>query len=176
MILNTIHCNKCTFISTAGLQGEQPLACWNNTSQVALVVKNHLQCRKPKRRDPWVGKIPWRPAWQLQVFLPEEFHGQWPGRLLYRVTKGGHEWNNWAPMSVHTHSYLQNVWNTINTSRIQLYVKNICFNKKNTFKETDSKETIIYLEQHWMAYLVQPKFIRHARYSLSIAVDSTGLL
>ena len=50
------------------------------------------------------------------------------------------------------------------------------FNKKNTFKETDSKETIIYLEQHWMAYLIQPKFIRHVRYSLSIAVDSTGLL
>ena len=27
--------------------------------------------------DPWVGKIPWRRAWQpTPVFLPEEFHGQ----------------------------------------------------------------------------------------------------
>ena len=33
------------------------------------------QCRKLKRRrfDPWVGKIPWRRAWQpTSVFLPAE--------------------------------------------------------------------------------------------------------
>ena len=37
------------------------------------------QCRRPKRRsfDPWVGKIPWRRAWQpTQVFVPGESHGQ----------------------------------------------------------------------------------------------------
>ena len=37
------------------------------------------QCRKHKRRgfDPWVGKIPWRRAWQrTPVFLPGESHGQ----------------------------------------------------------------------------------------------------
>ena len=37
------------------------------------------QCRRPKRRgfDPWVGKIPWRRAWQpTPVFLPGESHGQ----------------------------------------------------------------------------------------------------
>ena len=37
------------------------------------------QSRKGKRRgfDPWVGKIPWRRAWQpTAVFLPGEFHGQ----------------------------------------------------------------------------------------------------
>ena len=29
------------------------------------------------RFDPWVGKIPWRRAWQpTLVFLPREFHGQ----------------------------------------------------------------------------------------------------
>ena len=36
------------------------------------------QCRKHKRHrfDPWVGKIPWRRAWQLTpVFLPGESHG-----------------------------------------------------------------------------------------------------
>jgi len=37
------------------------------------------QCRRHKRLrfDPWVGKIPWRRAWQpTLVFLPEESHGQ----------------------------------------------------------------------------------------------------
>ena len=42
--------------------------------------KEHAcQCRKHKRRgfDPWVGKIPWRKAWQpTPVFLPGESHGQ----------------------------------------------------------------------------------------------------
>ena len=36
------------------------------------------QCRRPKipRFDPWVGKIPWRRAWQpTPVFLPGEPHG-----------------------------------------------------------------------------------------------------
>ena len=37
------------------------------------------QYRRFKRLgfDPWVGKIPWRNAWQFTpVFLPEESHGQ----------------------------------------------------------------------------------------------------
>ena len=37
------------------------------------------QCRRHKRCrvDPWVGKIPWRRAWQsTSVFLPGESHGQ----------------------------------------------------------------------------------------------------
>ena len=58
---------------------------WNNllmnwASQVALVVKEPTcQCRRRKRHgfDPWVGKIPWRRAWQpTPVFLPGESHGQ----------------------------------------------------------------------------------------------------
>ena len=35
------------------------------------------QCRRHKRLgfDPWVGKIPWRRAWQpIPVFLPGESH------------------------------------------------------------------------------------------------------
>ena len=38
-----------------------------------------LQCRRQRRHgfDPWVGKIPWRRAWQpTPVFLPGESHGQ----------------------------------------------------------------------------------------------------
>ena len=35
-----------------------------------------LQCRRPGF-DPWVGKIPWRRAWQpTLVILPRESHGQ----------------------------------------------------------------------------------------------------
>ena len=37
------------------------------------------QCRRPKKHgfNPWVGKIPWRRAWQLTpVFLPGKSHGQ----------------------------------------------------------------------------------------------------
>ena len=45
------------------------------TSQVALVVKKNQpssQCRRC-----WVGKIPWRRAWQATpIFLPGESHGQ----------------------------------------------------------------------------------------------------
>ena len=39
----------------------------------------HLQCRRYRRHgfSPWVGKIPWRRAWQpTPVFLPGEFLGQ----------------------------------------------------------------------------------------------------
>ena len=49
-------------------------------SQVALAAKNlPADAEDIKRRsfDPWVGKIPWRRAWQpTPVFLPGEFHGQ----------------------------------------------------------------------------------------------------
>ena len=44
------------------------------------ISKNHTcQYRRYKRRrfNPWVGKIPWRRAWQpTPVFLPGESHGQ----------------------------------------------------------------------------------------------------
>ena len=53
-----------------------PVSLWQ---QVALVVKNppavvgDLRCEF----DYWVGKIPWRRAWQpTPVFLPGESHGQ----------------------------------------------------------------------------------------------------
>ena len=41
--------------------------------------KPACQCRTWKRHgfNPWIGKIPWRRAWQhTPVFLPGEFHGQ----------------------------------------------------------------------------------------------------
>ena len=46
---------------------------------MALVVKN-LPANSEDLRykfDPWVGKIPWRRAWQpTVVFLPGKLHGQ----------------------------------------------------------------------------------------------------
>ena len=49
-------------------------------SQVVLVVKAPpAKCKRCMRYgfDPWVGKIPWRRAWQpTLVFLPGESHGQ----------------------------------------------------------------------------------------------------
>ena len=44
-------------------------------SLVAQMLKNLLQCRRP-RFDPWVGKIPWRrERLPIPVFWPGEFHG-----------------------------------------------------------------------------------------------------
>ena len=48
-------------------------------SQVALVVKTPSANAGDRRLrfNPWVGKIPWRGAWQpTPVFLPGESHGQ----------------------------------------------------------------------------------------------------
>jgi len=43
------------------------------SGHVLTVARRHKRCRF----DPWVGKIPWRRAWQpTPVFLPGEFHGQ----------------------------------------------------------------------------------------------------
>ena len=43
---------------------------------MAQTVKN-LPAMWETRFDPWVGKMPWRKAWEpTPVFLPGEFHGQ----------------------------------------------------------------------------------------------------
>ena len=53
------------------------------------------QGRRRKRHglDPWVGKIPWRRAWQpIPVFLPGESHEEEPGRLQSMGLQGvGHD-------------------------------------------------------------------------------------
>ena len=57
------------------------------------------QCRRHKRLgfDPWVGKIPWRRAWQPSpAFLPEES----PEKLGRSIgsQRVGHDWSNLARM------------------------------------------------------------------------------
>ena len=52
--------------------------------------RNFLQCRRHRKCsfDPWVGKFPWRRAWQpAPVFLPGESHGQ---RSLVGYSPWGH--------------------------------------------------------------------------------------
>ena len=50
------------------------------TAQLAVLVVKNLPANAGDVRlgfDPWVGKIPWRRAWQpTSVFLPGESHGQ----------------------------------------------------------------------------------------------------
>ena len=52
--------------------GFNPISFSHQGCPVAQMVKNPLQCGRPGF-DPWVGKIPWRKAWQpTPVFLPGE--------------------------------------------------------------------------------------------------------
>ena len=58
------------------------------------------QCRRLKRHgfNPWVGKIPWRRAWQPTPVFLQEAHGQ---RSLVSYSPRGHRvrhnWRAWAP-------------------------------------------------------------------------------
>ena len=68
------HCDKIICLTTFKYRAHithHAVPCILGASQVALVV----QCRRCKRHgfDPWVGRIPWRRAWQPSpVFLPRE--------------------------------------------------------------------------------------------------------
>ena len=49
------------------------------TTGASQALELAYQCRRYKRHgfDPWVGKIPWRRAWQpTLVLLPGESHGE----------------------------------------------------------------------------------------------------
>ena len=82
--------------------------CWMGFPGGSSGKEPACRCKTRKRRglDPWVGKVPWRRAWQPPpVFLPGEF--PWieePGRLqsmgLQRV---GHDWA--TKHTTHTHIY-----------------------------------------------------------------------
>ena len=58
------------------------------------------QCRKHNEtRDPWVGKSPWRRAWQpTPVFLPGESHGQ---RSLEGYSPRGHKELDTTEVTLH---------------------------------------------------------------------------
>ena len=72
-LFNPMYCKVSGFLD--GVNGKEP-SC---------------QCRRHKRfrPNPWVGKIPWRRAWQpTPVFLPGESHGQ---RSLVGYSPWGHK-------------------------------------------------------------------------------------
>ena len=62
------------------------------------------QCRRHKRCrfNPWVGKIPWRRAWQpTLVSLPRESHGQ---RSLVAYSSWGCKESDTTEQHTHTHT------------------------------------------------------------------------
>ena len=62
MCFGTLSCTK-----------ECPFPILFRSSLVTQTVKNLPEMWKKPGFDPWVGKIPWRRAWQLTpVFLPGE--------------------------------------------------------------------------------------------------------
>ena len=59
------------------------------------------------RFDSWVGKIPWRRAWQpTPVFLPGESHGQ---RSLMGYSPQGHKESDRNEMTEHKYAHLKNM-------------------------------------------------------------------
>ena len=71
---------------------------------MALVAKNP-PARRQKRCEfhPWVGKIPWRRAWQpTPAFLPGESHGQ---RSLAGCSPWDHEESDTTRAMWHTHTH-----------------------------------------------------------------------
>ena len=76
--------------------------------KVQTVVKNPPANAQDKRSgfEPWVGKIPWRRAWQPTLaFLPGEAHGQRSLVSTGRQSTGsvGHA----QSISVHAHRFTQ---------------------------------------------------------------------
>ena len=74
-----------------------------------MVKKPGCQCRRGKRCgfDPWIGKIPWRRAWQpTAVFLPEEFHGQ---RSLVAYSPWGRKESDRTERLIHTREEVVNL-------------------------------------------------------------------
>ena len=72
----------------------------------SAVEETDCQCRRPGF-DPWVGKIPWKRAWQpTAMFLSGETHGQ--GSLVgYSAwdRRVGHDWVTFTHIDPHsTHS------------------------------------------------------------------------
>ena len=74
---------------------------WGRAPQVALVVKNMLANAGDIKRcgfDPWVGKIPWKRAWQCTCILAwRNPSTEEPGWLLsIGLQRVGYDWSNLA--------------------------------------------------------------------------------
>ena len=57
----------------ASLRKELLILCWDIVAQAG----RNLLAKEETGLDPWVGRTPWRRAWQpTPVFLPGKSHGQ----------------------------------------------------------------------------------------------------
>ena len=80
------------------------------------MVKNLPAIRRPGF-DPWVGKIPWRRAWQpTPVFLPGKFHGQ---RNLAGCSPWGHKEPDTDWVTRHRTFRPDTRWTLMDQSRFQ---------------------------------------------------------
>ena len=100
---------------------------WNSlgASQMAWAVKNPAANGGGKRDrfDPWVGKIPWRRAWQpTPVFLPRKI--PWteePGRLQsIGSQRVRHNWSDIAHTHTHTHTHTEPLWVRVWSARFSV--------------------------------------------------------
>ena len=93
---NTVSSHACSEYSKGMSPSSQHK--WHFVVGCASGKESTCQCRKCKRHGfhPWVGKIPWRRAWQpTPIFLPGESHRQ---RSLEGYTpqgrRAGHSWSD----------------------------------------------------------------------------------
>ena len=85
--------NSCIYPGTCGTSGKE-LA---------------YQCRRLNNFgfDTWVGKIPWRRAWQpTPIFLPEKSHGQ---KSLAGYSPWGHKELDMTEATYHHHIFISNI-------------------------------------------------------------------
>jgi len=83
-----------------------------------------MQCRRPGLHF-WVGKIPWRRAWQLTpVFLPGESHGQ---SSLVGYSLWGHRvGHDWSGNMFTAHRDYTKDWKTINFKGKRTHIYWLC--------------------------------------------------
>ena len=89
----------------------------NTASLVSQRERICLQCRRHRRHefDPWVGKMPWRRAWQpTPVFLPGKSYGQ--SNLVDYSPWGNKESDTTELLSTHTQNKAYNISTVLLTS------------------------------------------------------------
>ena len=75
-IIAKVYDAKKTFVAIYIYKKKKKKKGFPGGTSVKEYACQHRRCKR-FRFDPWVGKIPWRRAWQsTPVFLPEESQGQ----------------------------------------------------------------------------------------------------
>ena len=121
--------------------------------EVAPVLRNLPANAGDVRDNPWVGKIPWRRAWQpTPVFMPGESHGQ---RSLVGYTPWGYKESDKTEWPGTPHSPTRIGMESVSESR-KCYGKRQCLNWVLQFKsklggqERETSNTRLALEMTWL--------------------------